>query len=82
MDEANPVGTFQQDSDEVRTMILKEIGQIYSKVTSLVNYRFYFLIYKLIKTGKIGVSDMADATHLSRERIYQIIDIFEKKRKE
>ena len=68
--------------NEISKLIWKEILTIQTKIFELSFYQYRLLITKLIKKGYVRMVDIANATGYSRERIYQIIDEFERKESE
>ncbi len=67
------------DEENVTQEIWKSLNQIYSKVSHLVNYKYHLIIYRLVKKGYVKIKDLEDATGYSKQRIYQIVNEFERR---
>lgn len=67
------------DAENVKQEISKSLNTLYSYLTKLVSYRYYLLIYRLIKRGHVSMDLLAEDTGYSRQRLYEIVDTFEKK---
>lgn len=64
---------------EVTRDIWRSINDLYGKIAHLVNFKYNLLIYRLVKKGYVRMMDLEDATGLTKQRIYQIINSFERK---
>ena len=65
--------------DELKLEFSKKVNNMVSEIADFAYFRYNFLIYKLVKRGLVKVTDLAEATGLSRERIYKIISKFDEK---
>lgn len=61
-------------NEEISNTLKKNI----SYLSKLTYYRYQLLIYNLVKKGHVTVDNIAEDTGLSRARIYQIIEAFDK----
>ena len=75
-----PDFNFLDDVDEenVTQEIWRSLNKLYSYVSHLVNYKYHLILYRLVKRG-IKMEDLVYATRYSRQRIYKIVEDFEKR---
>lgn len=75
-----PDFNFLDDVDEenVTQEIWRSLNKLYSHVSHLVNYKYHLILYRLVKRG-IKMEDLVYATGYSRQRIYKIVEDFEKR---
>ena len=69
------------DADTVSTEIQRHLNAIYSYSTHLVQFKYYFLIYKIVKKGYMSMDQIMEVTGLKSNRIYKIISDLEEREK-
>lgn len=67
------------NAENVKQEVSKTLNNLYSYLTKLVSYRYYLLIYRLLKRGHTSMDNLVKDTGYSRQRLYEIVDTFEKK---
>ena len=67
------------DEDNVNTELQRHLNAIYSYSTHLVKFKYYHLIYKIVKKGYMTMNQICDLTGLKSHRIYTIVNDFEKR---
>lgn len=71
--------TDNLDEKEVTRDIWTSINDLYGKISHLVNFKYNLLVYRLIRKHYVKIGDLEDATGLTKQRLYQIVNAFEEK---
>ena len=73
--------TFLDGVDErlVTREIWQSINQLYGQISHMSSFKYNLLLYRLIKKGYVKLEHLEQVTGLTKQRLYQIIDSFEKK---
>ena len=65
------------DEENVSAEIKKTLGQYQSYLAKLENFRFYSLIYRLVRDGGISQAEVARHARVSRQWVDIIVNRFE-----
>lgn len=74
--EASPI---LDDIDEktINLDIRKDINELYKNISTLFNFKYQLLIYRLVRGNYISQENLAKVSGTSRQRINQIVENFE-----
>lgn len=67
------------DEKNVTTEIWRSLNTLYSRISHLINYKYHLIIYRLVKKDYVDIKNLEDATGYSKQRIYQIVNEFERR---
>lgn len=67
------------DEKDVTNEIWKSLNLLYGRIAHLVNYKYHLIIYRLVKKNYVDIKNLEDATGYSKQRIYQIVNTFERR---
>lgn len=79
MDEEPTILLDDVDEDTVSMEIQRHLNAIYSYSTHLVQFKYYFLLYKIVKRGYMTMDQLMELTGMKSNRIYKIVSDFEKR---
>jgi hypothetical protein len=67
------------DENNITTEIQRHINAIYSYSTQLVNFKYFLLLYRIVKKGYMTMDQITEVTGLKSNRVYKVINDFEKR---
>lgn len=67
------------DPKVVNQEVWNRLNEIVSYTHRLLNYRYHLLLWRLIKSGSVSLADLIKATGYPKQRLYKIVDAFDKK---
>lgn len=68
-----------QHTQEIKQEVRKKMNQIYSELAHLALYQRNMFIYNLLKKGVASIPQVAECLGMSKERVYTMMEQFEKK---
>lgn len=67
------------DPENINKETWNKVNTLFGEISTLTNFKYHLLIYKLIRMEIVGTNELSRVTGLSNERISKIVTSFGEK---